>query len=102
MTMLKDKVAFITGGASGIGEGTARRFAQEGALVAIADVDSKAGERICKEIDPQGKKAIFVECDVSDPASVKRAIQTTVDSLGKLDIVFANAGINGVWALSRN
>jgi NAD(P)-dependent dehydrogenase (short-subunit alcohol dehydrogenase family) len=98
MAMLNNKVAFITGGASGIGEGTARRFAQEGALVAIADVDAEAGERIAKEIDPKGEKAIYVDCDVSDPAAVERAIKTTVDRFGKLDVVFANAGINGVWA----
>jgi NAD(P)-dependent dehydrogenase (short-subunit alcohol dehydrogenase family) len=97
MGMLEKKVAFITGGASGIGAGTARRFAQEGAHVAIADMQAEAGEKVRDEIVAKGGKAISLMCDVSDPQSVQQAIDTTVDQLGRLDIVFANAGINGVW-----
>ncbi len=97
MGLLENKVAFITGGASGIGEGTARRFAQEGAKVALADLQGEQGERIRGELEAQGQEAIYVECDVSDPDAVKQAIDTTVERFGKLDIVFANAGINGVW-----
>ncbi len=97
MGLLDNKVAFITGGASGIGEGTARRFAQEGAKVALADLQGEQGERIRGELEAQGQEAIYVECDVSDPDAVKQAIDTTVERFGKLDIVFANAGINGVW-----
>lgn len=97
MGLLDGKVAFITGGASGIGEGTAKRFAEEGALIALADVQQKQGERIRKEIEAQGGQALYVECDVSDPDAVKQALDTTVGRFGKLDIVFANAGINGVW-----
>jgi NAD(P)-dependent dehydrogenase (short-subunit alcohol dehydrogenase family) len=97
MGMLNDRVAFITGGASGIGEGTARRFAQEGAAVALADVMAEDGERVRSEIEAAGGKAIYVECDVSNPEAVQQAIDTTVERFGKLDIVFANAGINGVW-----
>jgi NAD(P)-dependent dehydrogenase (short-subunit alcohol dehydrogenase family) len=97
MTMLDGRVAFITGGASGIGEGTARRFAQEGARVVLADMQPEQGERVSAEIEANGGQAMFVECDVSDPAAVKRAIDATIERFGKLDIVFANAGINGVW-----
>ena len=97
MGMLDDRVAFITGAASGIGAGTARRFAQEGAKVAIADVMAEEGERLRAELEAEGCQAIYVECDVSDPDAVRRAVDTTVDRFGKLDIVFANAGINGVW-----
>jgi NAD(P)-dependent dehydrogenase (short-subunit alcohol dehydrogenase family) len=96
--MLQDKVAFITGAASGIGAGTARRFAEEGASVVIADLSTEDGERIRKELESHGGRALFLECDVSDPQSVERAITTTVEEFGKLDIVCANAGINGVWA----
>jgi NAD(P)-dependent dehydrogenase (short-subunit alcohol dehydrogenase family) len=96
--MLDNKVAFITGAASGIGAGTARRFAEAGAKVAIADVQAKEGESVREEIERTGGEAIFVECDVSDPSSVEKAIASTVEAFGKLDIVFANAGINGVWA----
>src|SRR4051794_2993421 len=98
MGMLDGKVAFVTGAASGIGEGAARRFAEEGAAVAIADVTKDDGERVAAEITDKGGKAFFVECDVSDPEALQRAIDTTVERFGKLDIVAANAGINGVWA----
>ncbi len=97
MGMLDTKVAFITGAASGIGAGTARRFAEEGALVALADVQAEAGERLRSELVAQGHQAIYVDCDVSNPAAVQQAIDTTVAHWGRLDIVFANAGINGVW-----
>ena len=97
MGMLDGKVAFITGAASGIGEGTARRFAQEGAKVALADVMAEQGEHVRSELEKAGYQAIYVECDVSNPESVQHAINTTVEQFGKLDIVFANAGINGVW-----
>ena len=97
MAMLDGKVAFITGGASGIGEGTVRRFAQEGAHVALADVQDEDGERIRSEIESAGGKALYLHCDVSDPESVRNAIEQTVARFGKLDVVFANAGINGVW-----
>ncbi len=97
MGLLENRVAFITGGSSGIGEGTARRFAKEGAAVAIADLQAEQGERVRGEIEAEGGKAIYVECDVSSPEAVQQAIDTTVERFGKLDIVFANAGINGVW-----
>jgi NAD(P)-dependent dehydrogenase (short-subunit alcohol dehydrogenase family) len=98
MAMLDGKVAFITGAASGIGEGTARRFAQEGAKLALVDMQREPGEQLRAEIEHQGGEAIFVECDVSNPDDVRRAFEATIDRFGKLDIVFANAGINGVWA----
>lgn len=97
MGMLTGKVAFITGGASGIGAGTARRFAEEGARVVLADVQDEEGQRLCDEIRGQGAEALYVNCDVSDPESVRKAIEATVSEFGQLDIVFANAGINGVW-----
>ncbi len=98
MGLLKGKVAFITGGASGIGAGTARRFIEEGAKVAIADLQQEEGEKMQKELAGDGGQVIFIQCDVTDPKSVERAIQQTVDRFGRLDVVYANAGINGVWA----
>lgn len=97
MGMLEGKVAFVTGASSGIGAGTARRFAAEGAKVVIADVMAEEGEQLRSEIESAGGQAIYVECDVSDHDAVERAINSTVEQFGKLDIVFANAGINGVW-----
>lgn len=98
MGMLDGKVAFITGGASGIGAGAARRFAQEGARVMLADLQEDEGEKLRDEIAAKGGQAAYVACDVSDADSVSNAITQTVEQFGRLDIVFANAGINGVWA----
>ncbi|HET8594258.1 MAG TPA: SDR family NAD(P)-dependent oxidoreductase [Intrasporangium sp.] len=98
MGMLDGKVAFITGGASGIGAGTARRFAQEGAAVVLADVQREDGERVRDAIRDEGGSADYVHCDVTDAESVRQAVDGAADRLGRLDIVCANAGINGVWA----
>jgi NAD(P)-dependent dehydrogenase (short-subunit alcohol dehydrogenase family) len=98
MGMLDGKVAFITGAASGIGRAAALRFAREGAKVAVADTDVEDGTKVAREIERAGGKAIFTACDVSDDGQVKEAIDRTVKELGRLDVVFANAGINGVWA----
>jgi NAD(P)-dependent dehydrogenase (short-subunit alcohol dehydrogenase family) len=95
--MLDGKVAFITGGASGIGKGTALRFAQEGARIAIADMQEDEGAEALDEIRRQGADALFLPCDVSDQESVKSAVEGAVARFGRLDIVFANAGINGLW-----
>ncbi len=99
MAMLEGKVAFVTGGASGIGRGTALRFAQQGAQVALADLaeQQEEGDKAVREIEDAGGKAVFVACDVSDAGSVEEAIGRTVQEFGALDIVLANAGINGVW-----
>ena len=97
MGMLDGKVAFVTGGASGIGEGTALRFAQEGARVGIADLQREEGERVLDAIKTAGGEAVYFDCDVSDPEQVKAAVDGTAEKFGRLNIVFANAGINGVW-----
>ena len=98
MGILDGKVALITGGASGIGKGTAIRFAREGAKVSLADVDARAGAATVKEISDTGGDALFTPCDVSDAAQVEALVKATVNRFGRLDVVFANAGINGVWA----
>jgi NAD(P)-dependent dehydrogenase (short-subunit alcohol dehydrogenase family) len=97
MGLLNNKVAFITGAASGIGAGTARRFAEEGAKIVLADVQTEEGEKLRAELEGQGHEALYVQCDVSQPESVKSAVEAGVERFGQLDIVFANAGINGVW-----
>jgi NAD(P)-dependent dehydrogenase (short-subunit alcohol dehydrogenase family) len=98
MGMLDGKVAFITGAASGIGAGTARRFAEAGAHVALADVQTEEGQRLRDELTASDRQTLYLTCDVSDADSVKRAIDATVERFGRIDIVFANAGINGVWS----
>ena len=98
MGMLDSKVAFVTGAASGIGAAIAWRFAREGALVALADIQTEAGEKVRDEIRAEGHQAFFMRCDVTSPDSVQAAIEATVGHFGKLDVVCANAGINGVLA----
>jgi NAD(P)-dependent dehydrogenase (short-subunit alcohol dehydrogenase family) len=99
MGMLDGKVAMITGGASGIGRATALRFAREGAKIALLDVGTQEqdGKDAESEIERAGGRAVFLPCDVSRPAEVERAVAQTAEEFGRLDIVFANAGINGVW-----
>src|SRR3954453_15582668 len=99
MGLLDGEVAFVTGAASGIGRSTAIRFAVEGAAVALADVpqQEEEGRKVVAEIERGGGRAIFVACDVSQPDQGKRAIDQTGQKFGSLNVVFANAGINGVW-----
>jgi NAD(P)-dependent dehydrogenase (short-subunit alcohol dehydrogenase family) len=95
---LKDKVAFVTGGGSGIGEAAAKLFAREGARVAILGRSEDKLEATIDRIRQEGGEAIAVQGDVSKYESVEKAIGDTVGKWGRLDVVFANAGINGVWA----
>jgi NAD(P)-dependent dehydrogenase (short-subunit alcohol dehydrogenase family) len=87
---LEGKVAVITGGASGIGEGTVRRFVEEGASCVVADIQDDAGERVAKELD-----AVFVHCDVADEDDVAACVAAAVSAFGRLDCMFNNAGILG-------
>jgi 3-oxoacyl-[acyl-carrier protein] reductase len=89
MMLLRDKVAIVTGAGSGFGEGMARRFAQEGAQVVVADLDAGAAERVAGEI---GAAARPVHMDVSVGADFERAVRTTTEDLGGLDILVNNAG----------
>ncbi|MEE9324331.1 MAG: glucose 1-dehydrogenase [Dehalococcoidia bacterium] len=90
---LKDKVALITGGNSGMGKAAAILFAQEGAQVVIAARNEASGRETVKRIVEGGGEAIFVRTDVSRTADVKNVIDTTVRTYGKLNILFNNAGI---------
>ena len=87
------KVAFITGGASGIGAACARVLAREGAAVVITDVDAVRGEALEEEISAAGGRALFMVQDVTDEEGWKHAVATTMRHFGRLDIVVANAGI---------
>lgn len=89
---LKDKVALITGAGQGIGAAGARRFAREGALVAVADLDAQAGERCVGEIRAAGGEAMFVPCDFTQEDSVTAAVDRVVTGYGGLDILYNNVG----------
>jgi NAD(P)-dependent dehydrogenase (short-subunit alcohol dehydrogenase family) len=93
MGVLAGKRALISGGASGIGRATALLFAREGAAVAIADLDEYRGLKAVRQIEDEGGRALFVLCNVAEAASCQRAVRTTVEELGGLDILFNNAGI---------
>jgi NAD(P)-dependent dehydrogenase (short-subunit alcohol dehydrogenase family) len=99
MSLLPNKVALITGGASGIGRATAQVFAREGAKVAIADMDTIQGEEVAHQICTSGGEAIFVQTDVSKASDIETLVQKTVDTFGQLDCAFNNAGIFGRSAL---
>ena len=90
---LNEKVAIVTGGASGIGAALAQRFAREGAKVLIADIAAKQGEQVAEQIHSEGGDAVFQQTDVSDDTAVKAAIAAATSHYGKLDIVINNAGI---------
>jgi len=93
MEILKNKVALITGGASGIGRATANLFAQESAMVAVVDIDQELGESVVTEIESTGGQAIFIHCDVTKAEDCQRAVEQTAATFGGLDILFNNAGI---------
>jgi NAD(P)-dependent dehydrogenase (short-subunit alcohol dehydrogenase family) len=90
---LAGKVAAITGGALGIGRATARTFSAEGAVVALADVQADAVEAVAREIREGGGKAIAMGVDVGDAGQVQVFVDRVVGELGRLDVMFANAGI---------
>ncbi|MGG4497626.1 SDR family NAD(P)-dependent oxidoreductase [Brevibacillus reuszeri] len=87
-----DKVAIVTGGASGIGETTVRQFASEGAKVVIADF-SPRGQELADQLNAEGHEALYVKTDVTKEDEVKQMVSATVERFGKVDILFANAGI---------
>jgi 3-oxoacyl-[acyl-carrier protein] reductase len=95
---LEGKVAIVTGGGSGFGEGIAKRFAEEGAKVVVNDIDDKAGQRVAAEIEKaQGQgSALYVRADVADNTAVKAMIGRAVERFGKLDILVNNAGVTHV------
>ncbi len=98
---LKDKVAFVTGAASGIGKEIADTFAREGAAVAIADMNQEAAMAAAADIVKNGGKAIGLACDVTDEAQVDAAVEETVKQLGGVDILVSNAGIQIVHPIEE-
>src|SRR5512136_159698 len=94
MRRFEGKVALVTGGASGIGRTTALAFAREGARLVIADISIEGGEETAKMIRDGGGEAIFIKTDVRIAGEVKNMADKTVETFGRLDCAFNNAGIN--------
>jgi NAD(P)-dependent dehydrogenase (short-subunit alcohol dehydrogenase family) len=93
MKRFENQVAVITGAANGIGKACAQRFAQEGAFVACLDVTDELNQAIAEEVRSLGAGAIALHCDVTDPESIKTAIDTVMEKWGRVDILVASAGI---------
>ncbi len=93
MMRFANKVALITGGTSGIGRTTATLFAREGAYVAITGRNEERGQAVVAEIEQEGGQAIFIRSDVRLAVECRQAVETTLQTFGRLDILFNNAGV---------
>jgi len=93
MGRLNGKVAAVTGGASGIGEATVRRFVAEGASVAFCDRDGERGQRVASEVESSGAKVTFTQADVGTEAACLGFVNGATEKYGRLDILVNNAGI---------
>ena len=90
---LEGRVALITGGASGIGRGAALRLAEAGAAVCVLDIQETGGRETVRLIEAAGGRALFQRCDVRVEADCRAAAQAAMDSFGRIDILFNNAGV---------
>jgi meso-butanediol dehydrogenase / (S,S)-butanediol dehydrogenase / diacetyl reductase len=98
---LDGRIAIVTAGGSGIGAATARRFAQEGASVVIADLSGKRAEEVTSSITTNGGKAVCIKMDAADPEGVQATIKLALDTYGRLDVMFNNAGLAEVTLLDE-
>src|ERR1700720_1798279 len=96
MDRLKDKIAIVTGGASGIGRATALLFAAEGAAVSVGDIDAAGGQAVVAEIAAMGSQGLFVRTDVASARDAERLVSKTVERWGALHVLHNNA----FWARS--
>lgn len=91
--LLKDKVAIITGGGSGFGRATAELYANQGAKVVVVDYNEETAQETASIIKQNGGEAVAVKADVSNETDVKNFVQKAIDTFGKVDVLFNNAGI---------
>jgi NAD(P)-dependent dehydrogenase (short-subunit alcohol dehydrogenase family) len=98
MSLLKNKVAFVSGGGSGIGKAVAETYAREGAKVAVSDIDVEGGQAVVDQIKKNGGEAIFIKADSGKAEDNKRIVEEIVAAFGRLDVACNNAGIAGMAA----
>jgi len=102
MNRLEGRSVIVTGGGSGIGRGAVLRIAEEGGLVAIADIRPRLAEEVVEEVRQEGGTAISVACDVADETQVAAMVDTVVAAFGSLYGLVANAGTSREWVDPRN
>ena len=104
MSRFDEQVAIVTGAATGIGYGIARRLASEGARLVMVDIDGELGEQSASEISARGCETRLVVGDVSEQSTAEAAVQAAIDAWGRIDILVNNAGITGmdgnIWETS--
>src|SRR5436305_3240837 len=94
----ENKVALVTGAASGLGLATARVFSESGASVVLADWNEESAQSAAKELANKGHKTLAIRCDVADDAQVEAMVKQTVATFGRLDAAYNNAGVQNVLA----
>ena len=94
MKRVKNKVAIVTGGASGLGKSSAKLLAREGAKIVVSDIDEEGGKKVVQQIKEDGGEAIFIKQDVAKEDEWKNVIETTLETYGKLHILAKLANIS--------
>lgn len=98
---LEGRIALVTGGGRGIGRGIVMRLAQEGADIAVADINYENAQKVAKEVEDLGRRAIAIKVDVTQWDQVQDMVRQTVDEFGKLDIAVNNAGVISIKSVEE-
>jgi NAD(P)-dependent dehydrogenase (short-subunit alcohol dehydrogenase family) len=99
--ILKNKISIVTGGGSGIGKSIASIFAASGSKIYLFDINEEQGRSTCDEIIKSGRNAEFINCNIADPVSVKKAVEKVLKNESRIDILVNNAGISHVGNIEQ-